>query len=59
VTLGRDGLGLIGYSDDHNGNLKVAHCLNVACTAATLATSMGADTSFVTCRWRLVRTACR
>ena len=33
VTIGSDGLGLISY---RNGNLKVAHCNDVACTTATL-----------------------
>ena len=35
VTVGADGLGLISYFDGTNGNLKVAHCANVACTSAT------------------------
>ena len=38
VTIGADGLGLISYYDATNGDLKVAHCSNVACTAATLTT---------------------
>ncbi len=37
VTIGPDGLGLISYADSTNGDLKVAHCDNVACTVATLA----------------------
>jgi len=38
VTIGTDGLGLISYYDATNGDLKVAHCSNSACTAATLTT---------------------
>ena len=38
VTLGADGLGLISYYDATNGNLKVAHCSNRACSSATLTT---------------------
>jgi len=36
ITLGSDGLGLISYHDSTNGHLKVAHCSDAACTAATL-----------------------
>ena len=38
VTIGADGLGLISYYDETNGDLKVAHCSNSACTTATLTT---------------------
>ena len=38
VTIGADGLGLISYSDWTNGDLRVAHCNDVACTGATLST---------------------
>jgi hypothetical protein len=38
VTIGADGLGLISYHDVSNRNLKVAHCSDQACTAATLST---------------------
>jgi hypothetical protein len=38
VTIGADGLGLISYYDHTNGDLKVAHCANTACTSATLTT---------------------
>ena len=37
VTIGADGLGLISYHDITNGDLKVAHCSNVNCSAATFA----------------------
>jgi preprotein translocase subunit Sec61beta len=36
VAIGADGLGLISYYDQTNGNLKVAHCDDVACTSATV-----------------------
>ena len=50
ITVGADGLGLISYRDVTNGDLKVAHCSNVACTSATTATvdsagSIGSDPS--------------
>jgi hypothetical protein len=38
VTIGTDGLGLISYYDATNGDLKVAHCNNLACTSATVNT---------------------
>jgi preprotein translocase subunit Sec61beta len=38
VTMGADGLGLISYYDETNGDLKVAHCSASACTSATLTT---------------------
>jgi len=36
IAIGADGLGLISYFDDNNGDLKVAHCASVNCTSATL-----------------------
>ena len=36
--MGADGLGLISYRDATNDDLKVAHCSNAACTAATITT---------------------
>jgi Collagen triple helix repeat (20 copies) len=38
ATAGADGLGLISYYDATAGDLKVAHCDNVACTSATTST---------------------
>jgi hypothetical protein len=35
ITTGADGLGLISYQDASHGYLKVAHCSNVTCSAAT------------------------
>ena len=35
ITTGADGLGLISYQDETHGDLKVAHCSNVTCSAAT------------------------
>jgi hypothetical protein len=50
ITIGADGLGLISYHDSTNGDLKVAHCDNAACTSATTSTLdsdgyVGTDTS--------------
>ena len=43
VTIGVDGLGLVSYLDSTDrGDLKVAHCSNVACTEATI-TSLDVD----------------
>jgi hypothetical protein len=35
MTIGSDGLGFISYFDGINFDLRVAHCSNVMCTAAT------------------------
>jgi len=41
IAIGFDGAGLISYWDLTNGGLKVAHCANVACTAAGASTLDG------------------
>ncbi len=38
LVLGTDGLGLISYYDRTDDDLKVAHCANTGCTAATVTT---------------------
>jgi len=40
IAIGADGLGLISYSNraEDNPRLDVAHCLDMACSAATIAT---------------------
>jgi preprotein translocase subunit Sec61beta len=52
LTIGKDGLGLISYYDEGNNALKVAHCSNTACTAATITTLdtgyVGEDSSITT-----------
>ena len=50
ITIGSDGLALISYFNIRAGDLKVAHCSNIACTAATVTTLdshryVGRDTS--------------
>ena len=35
MTLGADGLGLISYRDATNGDLKVAHCIDLLCASAS------------------------
>lgn len=35
VAIGADGLALVSYLDHQAGTLRVAHCVDVACTAAT------------------------
>ena len=44
ITIGTDGLGLISYYDNTNGNLKVAHCANRACSSVTVTTLDSAGT---------------
>ena len=50
MAVGTDGFGLIGYRDLTNGRLKVAHCTNTSCTAATATTldSTSANTGYDT-----------
>ena len=43
MIMGADGLGLISYYDTTDGDLKVAHCSNLACTAATRTTLQSED----------------
>lgn len=38
IIIGLDGLPVISYYDANNGDLKVAHCSNMACTIATTTT---------------------
>ena len=50
IAIGTDGLAIVSYQDSTNGHLKVAHCSNLACTAATSGTidsspSVGSDSS--------------
>lgn len=33
ITIGADGLGLISYRDNTNGDLKVAHCASPLCAS--------------------------
>ena len=40
ITLGADGLPVISYYDQTNGNLKVAKCVNAACTGASTLTTV-------------------
>jgi len=48
ATVGTDGFGLISYEDLANSALKVAHCSNTVCTAATTSTidSGGGEVKF-------------
>ena len=38
IAIGGDGLGLVSYRDNTNGDLKVAHCSDAACSSASLYT---------------------
>ena len=35
LSIGADGLPIISHNDQTNGDLRVTHCSNQACTAAT------------------------
>lgn len=43
ITIGADGLGLISYRDGTNGDLKVFHCANLACSNGISSTLDGPD----------------
>ena len=48
MAVGVDGLPVISYQSQISGPLRVAHCLDLACSAATLSTVdsvFGADSS--------------
>ncbi|GIW08102.1 MAG: hypothetical protein KatS3mg060_2907 [Dehalococcoidia bacterium] len=45
IAIGVDGLALIAYYDRTNGDLKVAHCEDVACTTATITTIDGTSSN--------------
>jgi hypothetical protein len=44
VTIGSDGLGIISYLDGSNHYLRVAHCLNVACSSFQTKTVVSSGT---------------
>jgi hypothetical protein len=43
ISVGADGLGLISYTDDTNGDLKVLHCGNAACNGGNISTSVDSE----------------
>lgn len=43
IAIGADGLGLISYYDATNGDLKVAHCIDLACGSAGVNTLHSKD----------------
>jgi len=44
ITVGADGLGFVSYLDATNGNLKVAHCANLACSTSQTHTVVSSGT---------------
>ena len=48
IAIGSDGLGLVGYWDGIEDDLKVAHCDDVACTGATISTVVADEHSGAT-----------
>ncbi|MEI2672177.1 MAG: hypothetical protein V9G13_13935 [Marmoricola sp.] len=40
ITIGTDGLGLISYLDNTNGDLKVLHCGNALCNSGNVTTAV-------------------
>jgi len=38
IAIGSDGFPVVSYFDTNNGNLKVAHCINAACTGTSTLT---------------------
>jgi hypothetical protein len=43
ITIGADGLPIISYLDNTNGNLKVAHCGDPACSAGNTITTLDSE----------------
>src|SRR5262249_45131892 len=44
IAVGADGLGFVSYLDGTNGNLKVAHCTNLACSTSQTHTVVSSGT---------------